>query len=75
LFSALSEVVKAVNRGFARGKAAFHIKIQSILCTLVGTNKALEVLQLCENFRNDGVVAIDMAALCTTDTTKHGKCE
>lgn len=68
---ALSEIVKAVNRGFARGKAAFHIKVQSILCTLVGTNKALEVLQLCENFRNDGVVAIDMASPCTTAATEH----
>jgi adenosine deaminase len=75
LFSALSEVVKAVNRGFARGAAAFHIKCRSILCTLVGTNKALEVLQLCENFKNDGVVAIDMAAPSTFDTKEHSKCE
>jgi adenosine deaminase len=73
LFSALSEVVKAINRGLARGEAAFHIKARSILCTLVGTNKALEVLTLCENFQNYGVVAIDMASPCTVDTNEHSK--
>jgi adenosine deaminase len=75
LFSALSHVVKAVNRGFDRGAATFHIKCRSILCTLVGTNKALEVLKLCENFQNDGVVAIDMASPSTVDTKEYSKCE
>ncbi|KDR18263.1 adenosine deaminase-like isoform X2 [Zootermopsis nevadensis] len=59
---ALSEVVRAVNRGHARGEAAFHVKVKSILCTLVGTNTGLEVVQLCENFKNEGVLGIDMAS-------------
>ncbi|KAJ4427171.1 hypothetical protein ANN_24787, partial [Periplaneta americana] len=64
---AVSKVIQAVNRGHARGEAEFHIKVRSILCTLVGTNKALEVLQLCQKFRNEGVVGIDMAAPATVD--------
>ncbi|XP_069701887.1 adenosine deaminase-like isoform X3 [Periplaneta americana] len=67
---AVSKVIQAVNRGHARGEAEFHIKVRSILCTLVGTNKALEVLQLCQKFRNEGVVGIDMAAPATVDP-KH----
>jgi hypothetical protein len=73
LFSALTEVVRAVNRGYTRGEAAFNIKVRSILCTIVGTNKALEVLGLCQNFQNEGVVAIDMASPSTFDPKERSK--
>lgn len=73
MFSALSEVVRAVNRGHTRGEAAFHVKVRSILCMLVGMNTALEILQLCKNFQNEGVVAIDMASPCTYDPKERSK--
>ena len=72
-FAALSDVIKAVNRGFAKGESQFNIKVRSILCTLVGMNKAKEVLELCEKFQNDGVVALDMAAMATSDPDKYSE--
>ncbi|GFG34195.1 hypothetical protein Cfor_08172 [Coptotermes formosanus] len=68
---ALSEVVRAVNRGFARGEESFHIKVRSILCTLVGTNQALDVVELSQIFQNEGVVGIDMASQATRDPGEH----
>ncbi|PSN57375.1 Adenosine deaminase [Blattella germanica] len=68
---ALSQIVRAINQGFARGEAKFNIKVKSILCTLVGMTDAGEVLQLCDNFRNEGVVAMDMAATATMDPEHH----
>lgn len=59
---ALSEVVRAVNRGLARGKTSFNIKVRSILCTLVGQKQAPDVLRLSQIFQNEGVVGIDMAS-------------
>lgn len=75
MFPALSEVVRAVNRGFARGEESFHIKVRSILCTLVGTNQALDVVELSQIFQNEGVVGIDMASQATRDPGEHGKCD
>jgi len=72
LFPALSEVVRAVNRGHARGEASFNIKVRSILCTLVGLNQALDVLNLSQMFQNDGVVGIDMAS--PADSSEHSEC-
>lgn len=65
--NALCEVVRAVNRGHARGEESFHIKVRSILCTLVGANQASDVLELSQIFQNEGVVGIDMAAQATLD--------
>jgi len=60
--TALSDVVRAVNLGFARGEKSFNIKVRSILCALVGENQAPEVLELSQIFQNEGVVGIDMAS-------------
>jgi len=60
--AALSDVVRAVNRGHARGEQSFNIKVRSILCTLVGQNQALDILELSQIFQNEGVVGIDMAS-------------
>lgn len=72
MFPALSEVVRAVNRGYARGEQNFNIKVRSILCTLVGKNQAHDILRLSQIFQNEGVVAIDMAS--SADSKEHGKC-
>lgn len=74
MFPALSEVVKAVNRGIAGGEEAFHIKVRSILCAIVGKNTALEVVELCRLFKNKGVVGLDMASPATSDPSQYGKC-
>jgi len=66
---ALSEIVQAVNRGYARGEQNFNIKVRSILCTLVGKNQARDILTLSQNFQNEGVVAIDMAS--SADSEEH----
>jgi len=60
--AALSDVVRAINRGHARGEQSFNIKVRSILCTLVGLNQASDVLELSQIFQNEGVVGIDMAS-------------
>jgi adenosine deaminase len=72
LFTALSEVVRAINRGHARGEKSFNIKVRSILCTLVGKNKASDILKLCELFQNERVVGIDMAS--AADSSEQSKC-
>lgn len=73
MFPALSDVVRAVNRGHARGEQSFNIKVRSILCTLVGQNQALDILELSQIFQNEGVVGIDMASPAY-DSSQFGKC-
>jgi Adenosine/AMP deaminase. len=72
LFPALSEVVRAVNRGHARGETEFNIKVRSILCALVGQNQAPDILSLSQIFQNEGVVGIDMAS--SADSIEDSKC-
>jgi len=56
------DVVRCVNRGFSRGETDFGIKARSILCC-IRTHPAwgMEMVELCDKFRNEGVVAIDIA--------------
>jgi len=65
--------VRAVNSGYARGEQSFNIKVRSILCTLVGQNQALDILQLSQLFQNEGVVGIDMASPAD-DSSEYSKC-
>ncbi|GIY70429.1 adenosine deaminase [Caerostris darwini] len=56
------EVVRCVNRGFVRGSADFNISMRSILCCLRSHPEwSNDVLELCLEFQNDGVVGIDVA--------------
>ena len=73
MFPALSDVVRAINRGHARGEQSFNIKVRSILCTLVGLNQASDVLELSQIFQNEGVVGIDMASPAE-DIGEYSKC-
>ncbi|XP_063222381.1 adenosine deaminase-like isoform X2 [Bacillus rossius redtenbacheri] len=70
-FEALCEVVRAVDRGFARGENDHRVKARHVLCTLVGADMARDVLKLCEHFRGEGVVGIDMAALAKEDFSTY----
>ncbi|KAL4218106.1 hypothetical protein ACF0H5_022842 [Mactra antiquata] len=56
------DVVQTVNEGLARGMKEFDVKVNSILCCM--TNRpdwSKEVLELCKEFKDQGVVAIDIA--------------
>ncbi|KAI2649712.1 Adenosine deaminase [Labeo rohita] len=56
------EVVDLVNQGFKEGEKAFKTKVRSILCCLRHMpNWSMDVVELCKKYRNDGVVAIDLA--------------
>ncbi|XP_066558783.1 adenosine deaminase isoform X1 [Amia ocellicauda] len=56
------EVVNLVNQGLKEGEAAFNIKARSILCCMRHMpNWSKDVVELCKKYRNDGVVAIDLA--------------
>ncbi|XP_048873116.1 adenosine deaminase [Brienomyrus brachyistius] len=56
------EVVRLVNQGLKEGEAAFGIKARSILCCMRHMpNWSMEVIEMCKKYRNDGVVAIDLA--------------
>ncbi|XP_064652287.1 adenosine deaminase-like isoform X2 [Lineus longissimus] len=56
------EVVRLVNEGFTRGEKDFGVKVRSILCCMRHmTGWSTEVLELCQKFKNDGVVGIDIA--------------
>ncbi len=56
-------VVRAVLRGFARGEADFGVKARALLCCIRGLPEATyrDTLRLCEAFRGEGVVGIDVA--------------
>ncbi|XP_033850064.2 adenosine deaminase [Acipenser ruthenus] len=56
------EVVNLVNQGLREGEQAFNIKARSILCCMRHMPKwSSEVVELCKKYRNEGVVAIDLA--------------
>ncbi|GFS94933.1 adenosine deaminase [Nephila pilipes] len=57
-----SKVVESVNRGLERGRRAFGIDVRSILCSIRGRpGWSREVVQLCREYQDSGVVAIDIA--------------
>lgn len=72
IFTELSEVVRAVNRGFERGENDFGVKAQSILCALNGTNTIRDVFELCKKFKGEGVVGLDLAMNCMDKSEKYG---
>ncbi|KAM4737752.1 adenosine deaminase [Anableps anableps] len=56
------EVVRLVNEGLSDGERAFNIKARSILCCMRHMPSwSMKVVELCKLYRNDGVVAIDLA--------------
>ncbi|XP_075427435.1 adenosine deaminase-like [Ascaphus truei] len=56
------EVVNLVNQGLREGERDFCIKARSILCCMRHMpNWSAEVVQLCKKYKNDTVVAIDLA--------------
>ncbi|XP_026872297.2 adenosine deaminase isoform X2 [Electrophorus electricus] len=56
------EVVKLVNQGLKEGEKAFKTKARSILCCMRHMpNWSMDVVELCKKYRNEGVVAIDLA--------------
>merc|ERR1712038_53342 len=57
-----SDVIEAVNRGLAKGSAEFGIIMRSILCCMRHVPAwDMEVLELCQKYRDAGVVGIDLA--------------
>nr|CAD7573941.1 unnamed protein product [Timema californicum] len=70
-YEALCEVIKAVNRGFKRGENDFKVKARQIICALVGANMIRDVIRLCEQFRDEGVVGLDTAAMSTSDLSEY----
>lgn len=72
LFLELSEVVRAVSRGFDRGKQDFGVEARSILCALNGTNTSRDILELCKKFKGEEVVGMDLAMLSSSDTEPYG---
>ncbi|KAF5889662.1 adenosine deaminase, partial [Clarias magur] len=56
------DVVRLVNEGLKEGENKFKIKARSILCCMRHMpNWSMEVAKLCKKYRNEGVVAIDLA--------------
>ncbi|KAJ8016971.1 hypothetical protein DPEC_G00012930 [Dallia pectoralis] len=57
-----SDVVHLVNQGLAEGERDFNIKARSILCCMRHMpNWSMEVVELCKKYKDEGVVAIDLA--------------
>lgn len=56
------DAVVAINEGLARGMKDFGIKVYTILCCMTHRpDWSKEVLELCKEFKNDGIVGIDLA--------------
>ncbi|CAH2302904.1 adenosine deaminase [Pelobates cultripes] len=56
------DVVDLVNQGLREGEKAFNVKARSILCCMRHMpNWSVEVVELCKKYKNDTVVAIDLA--------------
>ncbi|KAM7411236.1 hypothetical protein PAMA_021294 [Pampus argenteus] len=56
------DVVHLVNQGLSEGEKAFNIKARSILCCMRHMPSwSMDVVELCKKYRNEGVVAIDLA--------------
>ncbi|XP_078665177.1 adenosine deaminase-like isoform X1 [Branchiostoma floridae x Branchiostoma belcheri] len=57
-----TEVVELVNAGLNEGSRDFGVKARSILCLIRDNPEfSMEMVQLCDRFRNHGVVGIDLA--------------
>ncbi|GFR33262.1 adenosine deaminase [Trichonephila clavata] len=57
-----SQVVESVNRGLERGLRTFGVDVRSILCSIRGmAGWSRKVVQLCKEYRDRGVVAMDIA--------------
>uniref|UniRef100_A0A8C5QCM3 Adenosine deaminase n=1 Tax=Leptobrachium leishanense TaxID=445787 RepID=A0A8C5QCM3_9ANUR len=55
-------VVELVNQGLREGEKAFNVKARSILCCMRHMpNWSAEVVELCKKYKNNTVVAIDLA--------------
>ncbi|XP_035207554.1 adenosine deaminase-like [Stegodyphus dumicola] len=69
-----SDVVEHVNKGLSRGCEKFGIKVRSILCCIRGRSEWSEdVLRLCAEYKNDGVVGIDIAGDAEANTHTSDK--
>ncbi|KAG9335239.1 hypothetical protein JZ751_005485 [Albula glossodonta] len=56
------EVVSLVNQGLSEGEKDFNITVRSILCCMRHMpDWSMDVVELCKKYRNDGVVAMDLA--------------
>ncbi|XP_072553126.1 adenosine deaminase [Salminus brasiliensis] len=66
------EVVNLVNQGLKEGEKDFKTKARSILCCMRHMpNWSMDVVELCKKYRNDGVVAIDLAGDESLDCTAN----
>ncbi|XP_071523961.1 adenosine deaminase-like [Panulirus ornatus] len=58
----VDSILNAVLKGLARGEEDFGTKVRIILCCIRGLSKwSWDVLRLCEEYSNRGVVGIDLA--------------
>ena len=65
------DVVKAVLDSFKRGEELFGVKVRAILCCMTWLCSAAEILGLCQEFKNEGVVGMDIAGNeCEDDNGK-----
>ncbi|XP_068275848.1 adenosine deaminase isoform X3 [Nyctibius grandis] len=71
------EVVNLVNQGLQDGERDFRIKARSILCCMRHMPSwSPEVVELCKKYRNNSVVAIDLAgdeSFKVEDSSEHKK--
>ncbi|CAL4124229.1 unnamed protein product, partial [Meganyctiphanes norvegica] len=55
-------ILQAVLRGFTRGEEEFGTKVRAILCCIRGKDEwSWDLLRLCEEYKDQGVVGIDVA--------------
>ncbi|KAF0299964.1 Adenosine deaminase [Amphibalanus amphitrite] len=67
------QVTEAVLRGLARGQQQFGVTARLLLCCIRGmTEFYSETLELCTEFRDKGVVGMDIAGDEASATTKDG---
>ncbi|XP_042867782.1 adenosine deaminase-like isoform X1 [Penaeus japonicus] len=58
----IDDVLKAVLKGLKRGEEEFGTKVRVILCCIRGlSHLSREILRLCEEYQDKGVVGIDIA--------------
>ncbi len=56
------DILEAVLRGFAQGRADFGVHVEALLCCIRGLPQFdRDILRLCEKYRGRGVVGIDIA--------------
>lgn len=69
-------VLQAVLRGFTRGEETFGTKVRTILCCIRGKEEwSWDLLRLCEEYKDQGVVGIDVAGdeAATVEEFKEGE--